>query len=617
MDALPQDRGPAVEALRGVIDQLRTQQTQEAKAALARGLEALAELAPDADRARIRLDAAQAYTNAGDRDAARRMLAGLAEDRSASGQVAAGASAELVQVLIAEGQLEEAGRRLAEAGPALSGDDREALRLRLVAGWLKEGEVTRAEAALGADSTVEALALAGKIRLYHGDVAGAVDRLRKAGPYAGDRADATERTALLALLQPIESDSLALLGRGMLQLERGDTSHAVGTLEEVSADFPRAKAGRASRSSPADSPKHRGIIPMRNDCSTPRPRRRRPAPHPRRSWRWVSCFSRRIAPRCRRRNWSISFSRIPRVHSFPRLGGGSIRRAARCPRHETARISRTRGPDCCALSPALSWARLRRQRALAARADGRCPVRSPEGVRAHLSALLERGGGRSGCSTIGRVVPAPGDAGTARDAALNGVTIEALDDGQVVQIRGEMQDGNMDAVPLEKAPKVAVYAPPNAPPWDDAVTMALNYAGIEFEKVWDGEVLGAQAQDVRLAAPPPRGLHRAVLQVLPELRRRALARRDGGAQPRDGPAAGLRHRPGARRRRGRGDRAVRGARRLPLRDVHRDGDAGPGAGRRQRGHRRLLRRRHPDGPERDAQDATGSGRSPSRTRSWS
>jgi len=39
---------------------------------------------------------------------------------------------------------------------------------------------------------------------------------------------------------------------------------------------------------------------------------------------------------------------------------------------------------------------------------------------------------------------------------------------------------------------VAVYAPPNAAPWDDAVTMVLNYAGIKFEKVWDGEVLGAK-----------------------------------------------------------------------------------------------------------------------------
>ena len=84
----------------------------------------------------------------------------------------------------------------------------------------------------------------------------------------------------------------------------------------------------------------------------------------------------------------------------------------------------------------------------------------------------------------------PSDSGTARDAALAGVTAEALDDSQLVLIRGALRNGNMDAVPLEKPPKVAVYAPPNAPPWDDAVTMALNYAGIDFEKVWDAEVLG-------------------------------------------------------------------------------------------------------------------------------
>ncbi|HEU5304885.1 MAG TPA: hypothetical protein VFU40_09605 [Gemmatimonadales bacterium] len=84
----------------------------------------------------------------------------------------------------------------------------------------------------------------------------------------------------------------------------------------------------------------------------------------------------------------------------------------------------------------------------------------------------------------------PGDAATARDAALAGVSVEPLDDGQLVQIRGSLEGGNMDAVPLEKPPKVAVYAPPNAPPWDDAVTMALNYAGIDFEKIWDAEVMG-------------------------------------------------------------------------------------------------------------------------------
>jgi len=83
----------------------------------------------------------------------------------------------------------------------------------------------------------------------------------------------------------------------------------------------------------------------------------------------------------------------------------------------------------------------------------------------------------------------PGDRLTERDAALAGVAVEPVDAGMVAEIRGVIRQGNMDAVPLEKAPKVAVYAPPNAAPWDDAVTMALQYAGIEFEKIWDEEVL--------------------------------------------------------------------------------------------------------------------------------
>lgn len=82
----------------------------------------------------------------------------------------------------------------------------------------------------------------------------------------------------------------------------------------------------------------------------------------------------------------------------------------------------------------------------------------------------------------------PNEAATTRDAALTGVAIEGLDDSTVTTIRGEVATANMDAVPLEKAPKIAVYVPPFAAPWDDAVTMALNYAGIEYDKLWDGEV---------------------------------------------------------------------------------------------------------------------------------
>lgn len=76
-----------------------------------------------------------------------------------------------------------------------------------------------------------------------------------------------------------------------------------------------------------------------------------------------------------------------------------------------------------------------------------------------------------------------------RKAALDGVTVEPLDGGALGEIRAEMGAGNMDPVPLEKAPRIAVYTPPEAPPWDDAVTLALRYAGIEYETVWDDEVM--------------------------------------------------------------------------------------------------------------------------------
>ncbi|HXV87282.1 MAG TPA: hypothetical protein VD793_11305 [Gemmatimonadales bacterium] len=89
----------------------------------------------------------------------------------------------------------------------------------------------------------------------------------------------------------------------------------------------------------------------------------------------------------------------------------------------------------------------------------------------------------------------PLDPAVRRDAALAGVTVQEVSEGAVVDIRGAIAGGNMDAVPLEKAPKVAVYVPPNAAPWDDAVTMALQYAGIEYDKVWDPDVLQGRLRD--------------------------------------------------------------------------------------------------------------------------
>jgi len=53
----------------------------------------------------------------------------------------------------------------------------------------------------------------------------------------------------------------------------------------------------------------------------------------------------------------------------------------------------------------------------------------------------------------------------------------------------------MDVVRLEKAPRIAVYVPPGFHPWDDAVTLALEYAEIRYDKVWDKEVLEGKLFD--------------------------------------------------------------------------------------------------------------------------
>jgi hypothetical protein len=74
---------------------------------------------------------------------------------------------------------------------------------------------------------------------------------------------------------------------------------------------------------------------------------------------------------------------------------------------------------------------------------------------------------------------------------LRGVNYEVMSDAQyngiITQIANP--DFNGDVIKLEKAPKIAVYTPPNKLPWDDAVTMVLTYAEIPYDKVYDDEVL--------------------------------------------------------------------------------------------------------------------------------
>ena len=81
--------------------------------------------------------------------------------------------------------------------------------------------------------------------------------------------------------------------------------------------------------------------------------------------------------------------------------------------------------------------------------------------------------------------------GIERECRLRGVTCEVIADGQSSAILSYIADPgvNMDAVKLQKAPKIAVYSPKNKLPWDDAVTLVLTYAEIPYDVVYDEEVM--------------------------------------------------------------------------------------------------------------------------------
>jgi len=89
----------------------------------------------------------------------------------------------------------------------------------------------------------------------------------------------------------------------------------------------------------------------------------------------------------------------------------------------------------------------------------------------------------------------PNDARIEQRCRLRGVSYEVIGGGEVAGILATIQQENMDVVVLEKEPRVAVYAPPNTQPWDDAVLLALDYAQIDHDIIWDEEVLAGKLDD--------------------------------------------------------------------------------------------------------------------------
>lgn len=77
------------------------------------------------------------------------------------------------------------------------------------------------------------------------------------------------------------------------------------------------------------------------------------------------------------------------------------------------------------------------------------------------------------------------------ELVIRGVTYETIPDARAASILLEISNPeiNQDAVKLEKAPKIAVYSPKSAQPWDDAVTLVLTYAEIPYDVIYDDEII--------------------------------------------------------------------------------------------------------------------------------
>lgn len=77
------------------------------------------------------------------------------------------------------------------------------------------------------------------------------------------------------------------------------------------------------------------------------------------------------------------------------------------------------------------------------------------------------------------------------ELVIRGVSYEVISDAEANKIITEIGSPavNYDIMKLEKYPRIAVYSPKTAQPWDDAVTLVLTYAEIPYDVIYDDEVL--------------------------------------------------------------------------------------------------------------------------------
>ena len=76
-----------------------------------------------------------------------------------------------------------------------------------------------------------------------------------------------------------------------------------------------------------------------------------------------------------------------------------------------------------------------------------------------------------------------------KESKLRGITSNYITNNELNIIYQDIENNNMSIILLEKLPKIAVYSPPDKQPWDDAVTLALTYAEVEYDVIFDEEIL--------------------------------------------------------------------------------------------------------------------------------
>jgi len=83
------------------------------------------------------------------------------------------------------------------------------------------------------------------------------------------------------------------------------------------------------------------------------------------------------------------------------------------------------------------------------------------------------------------------------ECVVRGISFETITDTQASALLNEISqpEVNQDAISMNKAPRIAVYTPPNKLPWDDAVTLVLTYAEIDYDEIYDEEILDGKLSE--------------------------------------------------------------------------------------------------------------------------